>query len=101
MDDKIEIVGFQKEYRMLTTKLKKDKPELFNLGVIVAYTSEIENCFMVKKQLKTTSSGTKFNYEAIKSKEELEDYTEKVSSLTEALGVEAEIEKMKKILENK
>lgn len=98
MDNKIKLLGFQKEYKMLTTKFKKEHPELFNLGIVVAHTSEVKEGFIVKKQLRTTSNGTKFNYEAIKSREELTQYTEKVIGIIKTLNVEEEIKKMQETL---
>ena len=98
MDNKIKLLGFQKEYKMLTTKFKKEHPELFNLGIVVAHTSEVKEGFIVKKQLRTTSNGTKFSYEALKSREELAQYTEKVIGIIKTLNVEEEIKKMQETL---
>ena len=99
MENKIKVIEFQKEYKMLTNKFKKEHPEAFNLGVIVAYTSEVQNGFMVKKQLRTTSKGTRFTYKPIKSREELSEYTDRVINRIKILDVGPEIEKMKEFLE--
>ena len=85
MDGNFEIVNFQKEYCYLNNKFKKTEEELFNLGVVVAYISELGNGFMVKKQLKTNSRGTKFSYEKINNQEELNEYVSKVKKMLDKL----------------
>lgn len=69
---------FQKDYPDLNNKLLKSSKELFDLGVVVACSSELEKGFIVKRQLKTTSKGTKFNFEPATSEQELGDYVKDI-----------------------
>lgn len=94
-----EVVEFQKEYSMLDNKFKKADEDLFNLGVIVAYESELNRGFIVKKQLKTTSKGTKFNYKKAKTEEELNDYIAKVKAMIKEIDMELVMREFKSKIE--
>lgn len=95
MGRKFKVVGFQKEYSMLDTKFKKVDEDLFNLGILVAYTSELGKGFIVKKQLKTTNTGTKFNYKPVENEEEFEEYIAKVREMESKINVDLTIGKLK------
>lgn len=90
------VVEFQKEYSMLDNKFLKADKDLFDVGVLIAHTSELEKGFMVKKQLKTTSKGTKFNYKRIETKEEANIYFAKVREMAESFDPKVINEKLEK-----
>lgn len=99
MSKDYEVIEFQKEYYMLDNKFKKANEELFKLGIIVAYESELSKGFIVKKQLKTTNKGTKFNYKKIETEEELNNYFAKVKSMIKEIDLNLTIEKLKSKIE--
>ncbi|MGL5330182.1 MAG: hypothetical protein ACRDD7_13005 [Peptostreptococcaceae bacterium] len=93
------VYEFQKEYYMLDNKFLKADKDLFDLGVLVAYTSELDKGFMVKKQLKTTSNGTKFNYKKIESQEEANAYSANVREMANKLDFNLIDDKFKELIE--
>lgn len=95
---KITLSEFQKEYYMLDSRFQKNDEDLFNLGILVAYTSELQNGFIVKRQLKTNSKGTKFNYKAVESQEEADAYCEKVRAMAESLDTNLIANKFKDLI---
>lgn len=99
MNKDYEVVEFQKEYSMLNNRFLKVDKDLFDLGVLVAYTSELNRGFIVKKQLKTTSKGTKFNYKKIDSQEEADTYCSKVMEMSKRLDPELVMKKFKAKIE--
>lgn len=99
MNKDYEVVEFQKEYSMLNNRFLKVDKDLFDLGVLVAYTSELNRGFIVKKQLKTTSKGTKFNYKKIDSQEETDTYYSKVREMSKRLDSELVMKKFKAKIE--
>lgn len=78
-------ISFQKHYKGLTTKLEKNDPDLFKLGLLVAYASELDKGFGVVKQLKTYSNGTKMNYERIDTNEKAEAYRIKCQEISDSI----------------
>ena len=99
MSKDYEVIEFQKEYHMLNNKFKKADEALFNLGIIVAYESELTKGFIVKKQLKTTNKSTKFNYKKVETEEELNDYLIKVKSMIKEIDLGLTMEKFKSKIE--
>ena len=96
MSKNYQVIEFQKEYHMLNNNFKKSNEELFKLGIIVAYESELTKGFIVKKQLKTTNKSTKFNYKKIETEEELNDYLIKVKSMIKEINSDLIIENLNK-----
>lgn len=78
---------FQKNYPSLNNKLLKTSKELFEIGVLVALTSEAHRGFIVKKQLKTNSKGTAFNY-VLATKEEIMSYLKDVREKYKSINME-------------
>ena len=99
MSKDFEVVEFQKNYSILDIRFEKVDKELFDLGILVAYTSELNNGFMVKRQLKTTNKGTKFNYKQIENQEELDNYNSKLKEMVTKLNPKLTIEKLKSKIE--
>lgn len=90
---------FQKDYPDLNNKLLKSSKELFDLGVVVACSSELEKGFIVKKQLKTTSKGTKFNFEPATSEQELGDYIKDLKQKLKNIDVKSLEDKISQSVE--
>lgn len=95
MAENYEVIEFQKVYFRLNSRFKKADEELFNLGLIVAYESELNKGFIVKKQLKTTNKGTKFYYKKIETEEELNNYINEVKLMIKKLNLERIVEQFK------
>ena len=76
-----KVCGFQKNYKMLDSAFEKENKELYDLGVLVAHISELKDGFIVKKKLKTTTTGTKFNYKVCESQEEADAYRIKLKEM--------------------
>lgn len=87
-DMKVRLEGFQKEYKALTIDLQETNKPFYDLGILLAYYSELHNDFMVKKQLKTTKRGTKFNYVSIKDIDEYNLYHEKLNEMLNTVDTE-------------
>lgn len=99
-DCKISIAGFKKEYPYLNLKLKKENPALFDMGIIVIKMAEFQHGFKVKKQYKTYSKGTAFNFEVFKDEKDFEKYSEQIQKIIkeydEKYGFEYHIKKFAK-----
>lgn len=85
MNKEFIIYEFQKEYTVLDNKLKKSNEDAFKLGLLVAYTSELKNGFIVKRQLKTTNTGTKITYKQIDNQQEADKYQKKIRKMSETI----------------
>lgn len=77
----VVVIGFQREYPTINLELMKSNEQMYDMAILVVYTSELERGFIVKKQFKTTKRGTKFTYKACKNEEEAKEYSLKVQEL--------------------
>lgn len=96
MSNDINVYKFQKDYPTLNNSLLKSSKELFEIGIIMARASELEKGFIVSKQLKTTSKGTRFNFVPAKDENELREYMKEIKDRLEAVDInkiESDIEK--------
>lgn len=83
-----QVIGFQKTFKILTAKLEKERPIMYKMGVLIAYSAELERGFGVKKKLKANSKGTNFNYELLDTEEKVKEYKEKVNKLQSEVNIE-------------
>lgn len=95
----IEILEFKKHNKTLNLDLKKDNEVLFNILLLLEYSSELRNGFMVKKQYKTTKKGTLFLFEPAKSQEEMDKYVEKLRGIIKEIGEQKILLTLKERLE--
>ncbi len=75
------VIGFQREYPSINLALIKSNEQIYDMAILIAYTSEFERGFIVKKQFKTTKRGTKFTYKSCENEEEAKEYSLKVHEL--------------------
>lgn len=68
----------EKEYLMLTSNLKSENPCEYDLGIIIAYTSELERGFKVGYQYEADEEGTKIDFVPFKNQEDISSYEELV-----------------------
>lgn len=64
----------EKSYPLLTLDLKTTKPCEYELGLIIAYTSELERGFKVGNQYKSDEDGTKIDFVPFENQEDIESY---------------------------
>lgn len=77
------VVEFQKEFKTMNLDMLKTDIEKYDMAILVAYTLETKDGFIVKKQGKTTRTGTKFTYKACSGEEEAKAYSLKLHELLE------------------
>lgn len=95
---KIKMYNFKKEYKTLTTNFEKQDKELFDIGILVAYESELKNGFIVKRQFKTNDKGTIFEYTECKTQEEADNYYDKVKCMYDKLNLKSIEKRLKDML---
>ena len=64
----------EKSYPLLTLDLKTTKPCEYELGLIIAYTSELETGFNVGNQYKSDEYWTKIDFVPFENQEDIESY---------------------------
>lgn len=92
-----QLYGFQKNYKILTAKLEKERPMMYKMGLLIAYSAELDRGFGVKKKLKANSKGTNFNYRLLDTKEKIEEYKKQVDKIQEEISLK---EWAKEVVEN-
>lgn len=70
MSDVVKVLGFKIQYQELNLKLKKEKPYLYEFGLILMNALELSKGYKVKKILKPTKEFTAVVYEEISSVDE-------------------------------
>lgn len=72
-------------YTKINSKLKeKISNQEYDFVILGLYTEKCREGFKVKKIYKTNNFGTKVKYEAIKDKNDFDEYIEKVNKLVDA-----------------
>ena len=64
----------ENSYPLLPLDLKTTKPCEYELGLIIAYTSELERGFKVGNQYKSDEDGTKIDFVPFENQEDIESY---------------------------
>lgn len=73
MSNDVQVIEFQKEFPTVNLKLLQQEERKYEYSILILYTLETENGFMVKKVGKTTNKGTKVNYTPFKNDENIKE----------------------------
>jgi hypothetical protein len=82
----IQVIGFQKEFPTVNLKVKNEDEKRYEYLILMLYTLESENGYMVKKVGKTTNKGTKVNYISFKTDEDVKKYSELLQGMIKAFN---------------
>lgn len=77
----ITVKEIQIIYPLLNSDLKEESIKDYELAILGIYAEKCGSGFKVKKIYKTNKRGTKVKYEAIKDKDDFDNYIEKVKEL--------------------
>ncbi|MGL5714015.1 MAG: hypothetical protein ACRCX2_13420 [Paraclostridium sp.] len=92
------VCEFQKEYKMLTSKMRNKSEYFYKLGLLVAYASEIEKGYKVTKVLKANAKGTKVNYVPFKDNKDISEYIDMVKGMSAELqGMEVDLNEIEEV----
>lgn len=75
------VTGFTTTYPDMNLDAKENNRQEYDKAILFVYIGECKSAFKVKKIYSTNKQGTKVSYEAIKDKNDFENYIEGVKKL--------------------
>lgn len=82
----IQVIGFQKEFPVVNLKMKNEDERKYEYSILILFTLETGDGYMVKKIGKTTNKGTKVNYTSFKNDEDIKKYSELLQGMVKAFN---------------